>query len=129
MPKAPGSSLVIIEISDMASPSAINASLSSLSATHNMPHLNIVIANAGSATLNESLSSTPISNLQRMIDVDAHGTLELFKASASLLRAKPGGKGKFVYISSMSGSLAAMSKIVPMLGYGARKALGKFLVK
>jgi norsolorinic acid ketoreductase len=130
LPKASESHLIIIEM-DAASPESIKAAIASLT-TLNISSIDIVIANAGICAISGPLSSTPTSELQMYIDVNAYGPFNLFKAVAPRLRTNTNkglGKGSFVLISSAGGSLAGMMDIVPLGPYGASKALANFLVK
>lgn len=127
--KASGSRLVVLEI-DVSSTESIGRGIKSLVSSHNVRALDVVIANAGIAGMSASLASTPVSELQNFINVNAYGQLELFKAVASLLRcSKVDSKGKFVLISSAGGSLTTMNTILPLSGYGASKALANFLFR
>ncbi|KAJ5194037.1 Short-chain dehydrogenase/reductase SDR [Penicillium cf. griseofulvum] len=128
LPKASGSSLVIVKL-DLASVDSIVTAIDILKA-HNIGALDIVIANAGISGPTHSLAEAPVSELQRYIDVNAYGPFELFKAVLPLLRASSAGvKAKFVLISSAGGSLANMYNFMPIPAYGASKALANFLFK
>ncbi|EHK49381.1 hypothetical protein TRIATDRAFT_82704 [Trichoderma atroviride IMI 206040] len=129
LPKATGSSLIVIKL-DVSSTESINSGIKSLGSTHDVHGLDVVIANAGIAGMSDPLTLTPVSELQKFINVNAYGPLELFQAVASLLRSsKADNKGKFVLISSAGGSLTTMNTILPLAGYGASKALANFLFK
>lgn len=127
--KAAGSSLIVIKL-DVLSTESISSGIKSLELTHDVHGLDIVIANAGIAGMSDPLALTPVSELQKFINVNAYGQLELFQAVVSLLRSsKANNKGKFVLISSAGGSLTTMNTILPLAGYGASKALANFLFK
>ncbi|KAF9698776.1 hypothetical protein EKO04_002712 [Ascochyta lentis] len=127
--KASGSRLIVIE-AEFASMESIKRGIASLTSEHNIDSLDIVIANAGIAAMSPKLLEAGYSEIQPIIDVNAYGQLELFKAVAPLLRnSKNNTKGKFVYISSAGGSLTTMNIIAPLSAYGASKALGNFFFK
>ncbi|KAH7077381.1 hypothetical protein FB567DRAFT_632244 [Paraphoma chrysanthemicola] len=128
VPKAEGSKLVLIQITDVASSAAIQKGISVLKTEHGISALDIFIGNAGAAELSNQLTQTEPSELQKFIDINAYGTLQLFKAVLPLLRASS-GTGKFMYMSSAGGSLTTMQNVVPLSAYGASKALGNYLVK
>jgi norsolorinic acid ketoreductase len=129
LPRAPGSYLILIEI-DVASVDSIKQGLASLESEHAIDCLDIVLANAGLAVVSPSLTKTCASDIQPLLDVNAFGQLELFKAVTPLLRkSKSDTRGKFMYMSSLGGSLSAMNIVAPLSAYGASKALGNFLFK
>lgn len=126
LPKAHGSTIIILKL-DVSSAGSIQAAISDLSSTHNIHALDVVIANAGIAEITGPLASTSISEIQKYIDVNALGQLELFKVVAKHLRASK--SGKFALISSAGGSIANMNTALPLAAYGASKALANFLIK
>jgi norsolorinic acid ketoreductase len=129
LPKASGSSLIVITL-DVSSTKSIESGIKSLISAHNIDVLDVVIANAGLAEMSSPLTTSPVSELQKFVDTNAFGQFELFKAVAPLLRAsKAESKGKFVLISSAGGSLTTMNVILPLAAYGASKALANFLIK
>ena len=134
IPKAAGSRLIVIEM-EFTSTDSIHRGIASLTSQHKLDSLDIVLANAGIANMNPTLSETEVSQIQRLIDVNAFGQLELFKAVAPLLlrtlmgEGKGKGSGKFMYMSSSLGSLTNMSLFAPTSAYGASKALGNYLFK
>jgi norsolorinic acid ketoreductase len=76
------------------------------------------------------LNEARVSDFQPFFDVNAFAQLELFKAVAPLLcKPKSESKGKFMYISSLGGSLTLMSNIIPTAAYGASKSLGNWIFK
>ncbi|KAF3032464.1 hypothetical protein E8E12_002698 [Didymella heteroderae] len=126
---ASGSRLVVVEI-DVASVDSIKRGIASLKLVHGIDSLDVVLANAGVAAVSPSLSKIDVSVIQPFVDVNAYGQLELFMAVAPLLRkARIGAPGKFMYMSSLGGSLTTMNTAAPLSAYGASKALGNFLFK
>ncbi|OAL54667.1 aflatoxin biosynthesis ketoreductase nor-1 [Pyrenochaeta sp. DS3sAY3a] len=128
LPKALGSRLVVIEV-DVASVDTIKHGIASLRSEHNIDSLDIVLANAGDASLSPKAAESEISDIQPFINVNAYGQLELYKAVAPLLRASKSEKGRFMYMSSVAGSLTSMNTIVDLSAYGASKAFANFLFR
>ncbi|KAF3034349.1 hypothetical protein E8E11_001734 [Didymella keratinophila] len=129
LPKAPGSHLIIIEI-NVASVDSIERGIASLQADRKIDRLDVVLANAGVAAVSPSLIGISIGDIQPFLDVNAYGQLELFKAVAPLLqRSSSDTPGKFMYMSSLGGSLTAMNTVAPLSAYGASKALGNYLFR
>ena len=129
LPKSSGSQLIVIEI-DVASSDSIRRGIKSLTAEHELDSLDTVIANAGMAIKSPKLIEMATQDIQRFVDVNAYGQLELFRAVFPLLRrSKKAAKGKFMYMSSIGGSLTTMDNMLPVAAYGASKALGNFFVK
>jgi norsolorinic acid ketoreductase len=129
LPKALGSRLVVIQV-DVASVNTIKRGIASLRSEHNIDSLDIVLANAGNASLSPKVAESEVSDIQPFIDVNAYGQLELYKAVAPLLRAsKRETKGRFMYMSSVAGSLTSMNTIADLSAYGASKAFANFLFR
>lgn len=129
LPKASGSRLLVIEI-DVASVDTIKRGIASLKTDHNIDSLDIVLANAGHVTLSPNVAESEIVDIQLFVDVNVYGQLELYKAVAPLLRrSQKELKPKFMYMSSMAGSLTSMNIIADMSAYGASKAFANFLFR
>ncbi|CAN9319653.1 unnamed protein product [Alternaria alternata] len=107
LPKSSGSQLIVIEI-DVASSDSIRRGIKSLTAEYELDSLDTVIANAGMAIKSPKLIEMATQDIQRFVDVNAYGQLELFRAVFPLLRR---------------------SKKAAKAAYGASKALGNFFVK
>ncbi|CAN9206938.1 unnamed protein product [Alternaria alternata] len=127
LPRASASRLIVINL-DLASTESISTGSQSLTVEHNIHALDVVIANAGIAGTTPPLLSCTTADLQTYIDVNAFGSLKLYKEVLPLL-LKSKAQPKFIYMSSAGGSLTSMSTIVPLAAYGASKALGNFLFK
>ncbi|RYN16539.1 hypothetical protein AA0115_g12283 [Alternaria tenuissima] len=128
LPRAPASRLIVINL-DLASTESVNAGIQSLTAGKiNIHALDVVIAKAGVAGTTPPLLSCTTADLQTYIDVNAFGSLKLYKEVLPLL-LKSKAQPKFIYMSSAGGSLTSMSTMVPLAAYGASKALGNFLFK
>lgn len=95
---------------EMASSESIVSGIETLKTTHGFRTLDIVIANAGISGPTPSLAQAAVSEIQKYIDVNAYGSLNLFKATLPLLRSASvdGTKAKFVLVSSAGGSLTNM---------------------
>jgi len=129
LPGASASRLLVIEI-DVASTNSIKRGIASLEHERKIDSLDVVLANAGSAAVSPALTEMGVSDIQPFVDVNVYGQLELFKAVAPLLRgSKSGAPGKFMYMSSLGGSLKAMNTVAPLAAYGASKALSNFFFK
>ncbi|CAN9143741.1 unnamed protein product [Alternaria alternata] len=127
LPRSPASRLIVINL-DLASTESVNVGIQSLTVKLNIHALDVVIANAGIAGTTPPLLSCTTADLQTYIDVNASGSLKLYKEVLPLL-LKSKAQPKFIYMSSAGGSLTSMSTIVPLAAYGASKALGNFLFK
>ncbi|GME24705.1 hypothetical protein GTA08_BOTSDO07576 [Neofusicoccum parvum] len=126
LPTAEGTNLLIVQM-DTASAESIIGAVSTLTDTHNIHHLDIVVANAGIGEPTGPLLTTPRSKIQEYVDVNAYGPLELFKATLCLL--KGAATPKFVVISSNLASFALMNASCACGPYGASKAMVNFFVK
>ena len=114
----------------MASVDTIKRGVASLTSEHNIDSLDVVLANAGDASFSPKVFESEISDIQPFVDVNVYGQLELFKAVAPLLReSRSQAKAKFMYMSSIAGSLTAMSTAADMSAYGASKAFANFLFR
>jgi norsolorinic acid ketoreductase len=127
LPRSPASRLIVINL-DLASTESVNVGIQSLTVKLNIHALDVVIANAGIAGTTPPLLSCTTADLQTYIDVNAFGSLKLYKEVLPLL-LKSKAQPKFIYMSSAGGSLTSMSTMVPLAAYGASKALGNFLFK
>lgn len=127
LPKGANSHLIILQISDAASASAIASGIATLKTDHAINKIDVVVANAGYANVTTKLIDIPLSEIQKNIDINAYGPFELFKAALPLLQRSQ--SAKFCYISSAGGSFTTMNNMIPLAPYGASKALGNFLFK
>lgn len=132
---------------DCASSSSITAAFAALTSTHGVRALDIVIANAGVGfATGRPLAAEGRAELQRFVDVNAHGPLEVFGGALGLMReagrvAKAEGenegngenrrwrKPRFMLVSSNLGSFELMGKAWGYGLYGASKAMANFLIK
>ncbi|KAF2626069.1 hypothetical protein BU25DRAFT_449747 [Macroventuria anomochaeta] len=94
-----GTRIVVIKV-DVASTDTITRVITSWKSEHNINSLDVVLTNAGNASLSPKLIESEVSDIQPFIDINAYGQLELFKAVAALLReSKSETKGKFMWLS------------------------------
>lgn len=129
LPRGSRSRLVVIEV-DVASVETIKRGIASLKSEHNINSLDVVLANAGNASTSPKIAESEISHIQPFIDVNGYGQLELYKAVAPFLRgSKSETKARFMYMSSISGSLTAMNTVADLSAYGASKAFANFLFR
>jgi len=92
-------------------------------------HINVVIANAGTLGVRESILETRSENLFECLQVNALAPLRLLQATWPLLkRAKT---PKFVFIGSVAGSVSGIDETGRWSNavYGASKAAGHYLVR
>ncbi|KAF9630461.1 hypothetical protein BFW01_g1023 [Lasiodiplodia theobromae] len=126
------SRLILLQM-DCASSSSIAAAFAALTNVHGIRALDIVIANAGVGfATGRPLAAEGRAELQRFVDVNAHGPLEVFGGALGLMReaGKAGErKPRFMLVSSNLGSFELMGKAWGYGLYGASKAMANFLIK
>ncbi|PYI02140.1 NAD(P)-binding protein [Aspergillus sclerotiicarbonarius CBS 121057] len=117
---------LIIEQIDSASDDDALTVVKSLEETHKIPHLDVVIANAG---ISREKAPAAVVKKQVMTDhfnVNAIAVLLLYQATKPLLRSG----GKFVAISSTSGSiLDVAARPSSNIAYGASKAALNYIIR
>jgi len=110
--KAGDTSLVVIKL-DLTVPSDPVAAVETLSATHGVKHVDILVANAGIATKWVKVSEVTPEDIQDHVDVNVHGFVLLFQAFYPVLqKAKD---PKWVTIGS-SAAFLTVSPLVPLIG-------------
>ncbi|KAL2834030.1 hypothetical protein BJY01DRAFT_89228 [Aspergillus pseudoustus] len=127
LPKADESRLILVAYVVDNATSATEA-VAELQARHGINHLDIVIANAGICDHWSPVSEAADADLVSHFEVNTLGLLRLFRALAPLLQkaATP----KFVYISTLLGSIGAIGQYPSMTGpYGMSKVAGNFMVR
>lgn len=98
-------------------------------------HLDVVIANAGIAGRYSTVQTMKIDDLRQFFEVNTMGSLKLFQAAYSLLKATADKKGpgttKFVGVTSNIGSIQDVDLIVQFKSpaYGTSKAALNFFVR
>ncbi|KAL4941676.1 hypothetical protein BDV06DRAFT_235940 [Aspergillus oleicola] len=94
----------------------------------NLPHIDVLIANAGFSTpMTPALTTSP-SDMRACFETNTIAPLVLFQALWPLLQNSPTGSPKFISISSSVGSLAAQEP-VPGGAYGPSKAAMNWFTK
>jgi NAD(P)-dependent dehydrogenase (short-subunit alcohol dehydrogenase family) len=125
---------------DDADPAISSASLPArLAAEHDITHLDVVIANAGTSSAFEGVLSSaggtgtdPGEAMLRDFEVNAVGPARLFNAVWPLLDShrEEGKEKKFVFISSSLGSIGALEQEnLPGVSYGMSKAAANWWAK
>ncbi|PWY93554.1 NAD(P)-binding protein [Aspergillus sclerotioniger CBS 115572] len=117
---------LIIEKLDSANDDDALTVLESLKEIHQIPHLDVIIANAG---MSQEKASAAVVRKQAMRDhfnVNAIAVLLLYQATKPLLRSG----GKFVAISSTSGSiLDVAARPSSNIAYGSSKAALNYIIR
>ncbi|KAI2783000.1 NAD(P)-binding protein [Daldinia loculata] len=124
LPKAPGSSLIIVKVEATSNTDAADA-VKELQ-KQGIDHLDIVIANAAISLGFTKVVDAKVEDMYRTMDVNVFGVLRLFQATLPLLRkaATP----KFVTIGSGAGSIEEMYSY-PNAVYGPSKAAVHWITK
>ncbi|KAL2847044.1 NAD(P)-binding protein [Aspergillus pseudodeflectus] len=127
LPKAPESVLIIVQI-DSQSPTDAATAVETLQTTHNITHIDVVIANAAVGNDYSPVRSVPLSVVREHVETNAYGPLVLYQAVYPLLikSAKP----IFVGVGSAMGTIGAMEqRPFPSAAYGPSKAMLHWIVR
>ena len=127
LPVGKGSKIIVAKY-DAASRTSAADLVSTLKSTHNITHLDVVVANAG--ILNEVAKAKDASydQLSAHINVNTFGPIVLYQATYDLLRAAQ--SPKFFIISSSLGSVGFMENMpLPVLSYGMSKSAVNYFAK
>jgi norsolorinic acid ketoreductase len=128
LPKASSSSLIIVKI-DNASETDAAAAVSELRTAHNLTSIDVVIANAGIATVFPRVEEAQTSDLLEHFRVNAIGGVVLFRAVLPLLKQSQKA-AKFIAMSTSAGTIGGQDDIpVANAAYGPSKAALNWLVK
>ncbi|KAL2813186.1 hypothetical protein BDW59DRAFT_154928 [Aspergillus cavernicola] len=121
-PTAPGSRLLLFQLESSNANDYPN--LVSKLEFSGIKHLDIVIPNAGISTTPSPLATVSIDDVTSAFEVNTVGTLRLYQAVRYLLEKSPGGKPKWVSMSSGAGSLACVEPFgtSAVSGYAMSKA-------
>ncbi|ETS81068.1 hypothetical protein PFICI_06070 [Pestalotiopsis fici W106-1] len=120
LPKATGSSLIIVKM-DMQSSASISEAIDTLKTRHGIKNIDVVVSNAGIGEVTGRLVETPVSVIQRFIDVNTFGPLNLFKTCLPMLLESQ--SPKFCIISSLAGSNNSLNTMLPTAPYNASKLM------
>ncbi|KAK3349155.1 hypothetical protein B0T25DRAFT_504176 [Lasiosphaeria hispida] len=123
-PTGAGSRLIIVKIDSTVESDAKEA-VSQLAA-QGIDHLDIVIANAGVASIFPSVEELRIADLKSHIDVNVYGLVYLYQATLPLLRKAAGPK--WVTIGSSAGFIVNPPPI-PNAAYAPSKIAAHWLTK
>jgi len=122
LPKGSGSSLVVVKI-DSSSENDAKAAMETLRNVHKITALDVVIANAGIATIWPLVIDVKASDIAEHVKVNTIGPVLLFQAVLPLLSNSKNPNPRFIGISSVAGSIGDMEKsMVPNSAYGTSKA-------
>lgn len=122
-----GSKLIIVKIESSSTTDAADA-VKLLKAKHGISHIDVVIANAGIGKYFGPALTTPISEFEEHLKVNATGTLILFQAVHDLLTASD--TPKFVAIGTPVGSIGEIENFpLASTAYGSSKAALHFLTR
>ncbi|KAJ9603771.1 hypothetical protein H2200_011957 [Cladophialophora chaetospira] len=124
LPKGEGSRLVIVKI-DASSETDASDAIDELQNTYGIDHLDLVIANAGMATIWPTVATLKIADLQAHMEANAYGVITLYQATRSLLK-QCDKEPKFIPIGSKAGCMKDQPP-VPNSAYGPTKAVVNWL--
>lgn len=136
LPKSDSTDLIIVKL-DCAEESSASAAIQELQRTHNISHLDVVIANAAIAANYGPASMMELAHLQTHMMVNTYAVLLLFQAARPLMQAagmragKHGPPPKFVYIGAPISTITDMENCAraPLTAYGVTKLAGNYLVR
>ncbi|KAF2965629.1 hypothetical protein GQX73_g7941 [Xylaria multiplex] len=120
LPKGAGSVLIVTKY-DAANELSPFDAVKELREKHSIPHLDIVVANAGIAKVFPLARDVKRGDIIEHIDVNALSVISLFQATRALLQKSP-GKPIFAPIGSGAGALGRQPP-VPSSAYGPSKSL------
>ncbi|KAF1819299.1 NAD(P)-binding protein [Dissoconium aciculare CBS 342.82] len=124
LPLGPGSKLILLSL-DSADPSDPSKAIQELQCTHNITHLDMVIANAAIAPDPAPLEVIAPGDLTDAYRVNVVAPVLLYQASKPLLENAPGqSQAMWVTISSVAGSVSKIEEfpVTSLLAYSASKA-------
>ncbi|CZT05530.1 related to ketoreductase [Rhynchosporium agropyri] len=127
LPKGHDSRLILLKL-DSTSTTDASELVEDLQITHEIKHLDIVIANAGISNYFGKARITPAAEMLSHYTINTLAPLLLFQATAPLL--DHGCNPKFVAISSGAGSISGMDELkVENTAYGASKCALNFVIR
>lgn len=116
LPLGANSKLIVVKLDSSVVTDAADA-VATLKKEHGIESLDIVIANAGISIGGTSIRNTTATNILEHFNVNTIAPILLFQATADLLQASKSGNPRFVAISTLIGSIAAIDTLVA-LGFG-----------
>ncbi|KAH7309185.1 hypothetical protein B0I35DRAFT_441683 [Stachybotrys elegans] len=132
LPTHPSSSIVHLSARDANRddiPADTDKILALLTGHPQIDHIDVVIANAGTTGVRQSILETSADNLLECLQVNALAPLKLLQTTWPLLqRAK---SPKFMFIGSIAGSVSGVDETGAWsnAAYGVSKAAGNYLVR
>lgn len=127
LPRARASQLIFAKLDSSVDEDAASA-IQQLTTHHAIPHLDVVIANAGISNYFGRAAVTPAHEMMEHFRVNAVAPLLLFQATAPLLERAP--SPRFVVMSSAAASLDGVERLpVENTAYGASKAAVNFVAR
>ncbi|KAL9115469.1 MAG: hypothetical protein Q9227_000790, partial [Pyrenula ochraceoflavens] len=127
VPTASGSEIVSVAL-HTTSPSSAKEMISTLQSKNSIPHLDIVIANAGVSKHYATVLDSSIQEFRDHWEINTLGLVITFQAVCSLL-AKA-NTPKFVVLSTMFATIGGMDDVpYPNAAYGSSKAAVNFVVR
>lgn len=113
--------MIVVKIDSLSETDAA-AAVKELNSAHGITALDVVVANAGIATVFPLVQDAKITDLRDHFQVNVLANIVLFQAVLPLLK-KSSKAPKFITISSAAGSIELVDKIpVPNVVYGTSKA-------
>lgn len=120
LPIGTNSKILVLKY-DASSPSAASEMVSLLKSSHNISHLDVVIANAGILKHFGPATDASTETLLEHLQINTLAPISLYQATHALLTVS--AAPKFFIISSNLGSIGDMDQLpLPMLAYGMSKA-------
>lgn len=124
LPAGTGSRLIVVKLDATVEADAA-AAIASLQA-QGISHLDLVIANAGQASVFPLVRKVKTADIQAHLDLNVFGVVWLYQAALPLL--KKAEKPKWVTIGSTAGSIT-QQLTVPSAAYGPSKTMVHWLTK
>jgi norsolorinic acid ketoreductase len=128
----PSSKLIVLAYDNNDDNSAKGLT-SDLKVKHGITYLDVVIANAGSASLHMPLLTTPILAVRQDIECNCFGVIKLFQEMYWFLsQSRQRDGGKFIFNSAILGSielLAMRQGDKPIASYGLSKAAANYAIR
>ncbi|KAI2463054.1 NAD(P)-binding protein [Annulohypoxylon bovei var. microspora] len=125
LPKAEGSSLVVVKLDAAVETDAADA-VRELDQKHGITHLDVVIANAGISFIWPAVKDVKIADLQEHVRINVYGVVTLYQAVRPLLR-RAEGEPVFAPMGSSAGFIAGQPPVTNA-AYGPSKAAVNWFV-
>lgn len=127
LPTGQGSKLILVKI-DSASETDAAAAVKTLTESHGITKLDVVIANAGIANAFGPVAEIKLDELKEHVAVNTYGPVLLFQAVWPLLQKS--AQPKFVAMSTIASTIGGMEHVPFTAGvYGSSKAMLNYLTR